>query len=71
MLLTIDVCVKETTSSGDDDVTTAQLCHIIHKVHIASWYRSLLLQVSVKDDDTSFKTATPELLLDDAYIVRH
>ena len=68
---TIGSVLKQPVAGSKDDVTTICLCHVIHLAHVTSWYRSLLLQVSVKDDDATAETATPELLLDDAYIVRH
>ena len=62
--LTFSVQVKQSPLSSDDDVTTAYLCHIMYEAHVNSWNCFQLLQVSVKDDDASAATATPELLLD-------
>ena len=53
-----------------DDVTIAHRCCVKHRAPVTSRYSALLLKLTVKDDDTSVTTATPELLVDDTQTPR-
>ena len=51
---------------SNDDVTIAQLCHVIEWTHVSSSDGALFTELTVKDDDPRGTTAAPELLVDDA-----
>ena len=48
------------------NVAIAHLCHVQHFAHVTRRYYALLLKMAVEDNDTSVKTTTPELLVDDS-----
>ena len=56
----------ESIGCSDDDVAIAHLGYITHVAHVTIPHSALLLNLTVKDHDTSTTAATPELLVDDA-----
>ena len=67
---TVTSVVESIVASSNDDVTIAHLSYVIHAFHITSRYNALLLKLTVKDQDTSVITATPELLVHDTQTSR-
>ena len=65
LCLTCDFRVTQSFGSGYDHITIAHLRYIIDEAHITARYRTLLVQLSVKDHDAVRAATAPKLLLDD------